>query len=63
MPAGEVWDAPPPGVRPRNVHAALLPLELVRGVVVEDEVLGPTETAAVARERALPEALAGPTAR
>jgi translation initiation factor 2B subunit (eIF-2B alpha/beta/delta family) len=63
MPAGEVWDAPPPGVRPRNVHADLLPLELVRGVVVEDEVLGPTETAAVARERALPEALAGPTAR
>lgn len=63
MPAAEVWDAPPAGVRPRNVHADLLPLELVRGVVVEDAVLGPTESATVARERPLPEPLAGPPAR
>lgn len=63
MPPEEVWDAPPAGVRPRNVHADLLPLELVRGVVVEDGVLGPTESATVARERPLPEPLAGPPAR
>jgi translation initiation factor 2B subunit (eIF-2B alpha/beta/delta family) len=55
-----VWDDPPPGVRPRNVLAELLPLELLRGVVVEGEVLGPTETAAVARDRPLPEPLARP---
>ncbi len=63
MPPAEVWDDPPPGVRPRNVLADLLPLELVRGVVVEDGVLGPTESATVARERALPEPLGGPPAR
>ena len=50
---------PPAGVRPRNVHAELVPLELLRGVVVEDGVLGPTEAATVARERPLPEPLAG----
>ncbi len=54
----EVWDAPTAGVRPRNVHAEMLPLELLRGVVVEDGVLGPTEAATVARERALPGPLA-----
>jgi hypothetical protein len=54
----EVWDAPTAGVRPRNVHAEMVPLELLRGVVVEDGVLGPTEAATVARERPLPEALA-----
>jgi translation initiation factor 2B subunit (eIF-2B alpha/beta/delta family) len=53
-PPAEVWDAPTAGVRPRNVHAEMLPLELLRGVVVEDGVLGPTETATVARERPLP---------
>jgi translation initiation factor 2B subunit (eIF-2B alpha/beta/delta family) len=63
MPPAEVWDDPPAGVRPRNVRADLLPLELVRGVVVEDGVLGPTESATVARERPLPEPLAGPPAR
>jgi translation initiation factor 2B subunit (eIF-2B alpha/beta/delta family) len=57
-PPAEVWDTPPAGVRPRNVHAELLPLELVRGVVVEDGVLGPLEVAAVARERPLPAPLA-----
>ena len=58
LPPGEVWDAPAPGVRPRNVAAEMLPLELVRGVVVEDGALGPTEAATLARERALPDALA-----
>ena len=57
-PPAEVWDAPPAGVRPRNVHAEMLPLELLRGVVVEDGVLGPTEAATVARERPLPGPLA-----
>ena len=57
-PAAEVWDAPPAGVRPRNVHAEMVPLELLRGVVVEDGVLGPTEAATVARERPLPGPLA-----
>ena len=59
MPAAEVWDAAPAGVRARNVHAELVPLELLRGVVVEDGVLGPIESAMVARERALPAELAG----
>ena len=63
MPPAEVWEAPPVGVRPRNVRADLLPLELVRGVAVEDGVLGPTESATVARERPLPEPLAGPPGR
>ena len=57
-PTAEVWDAPTAGVRPRNVHAEMLPLELLRGVVVEDGVLGPTEAATVARERPLPGPLA-----
>jgi translation initiation factor 2B subunit (eIF-2B alpha/beta/delta family) len=57
-PTAEVWDAPTPGVRPRNVHAEMVPLELLRGVVVEDGVLGPTEAATVARERPLPGPLA-----
>jgi translation initiation factor 2B subunit (eIF-2B alpha/beta/delta family) len=59
MPPAEVWDTPPAGVRPRNVHVELVPLELLRGVVVEDGVLGATEVAAVARDRPLPEELAG----
>jgi translation initiation factor 2B subunit (eIF-2B alpha/beta/delta family) len=61
-PPQEVWDAPAPGVRPRNVRAEVLPLELLRGVVVEDEVLGATEAATLARERPLPEELAAPPA-
>jgi hypothetical protein len=60
MPPEEVWEAPPSGVRPRNVHAELVPLELLRGVVVEDGVLGATEAAMVARDRPLPPELAGP---
>ena len=59
MPPAEVWDAPPAGVRPRNVRAEIVPLALLRGVVVEDGVLGPTEIATVALDRALPEELAG----
>jgi len=59
MPPGEVWDKPPRNVTPRNVYFEVVPLELVRGVVVEDEVLGATEAATLARERPLPEPLAG----
>ena len=55
----EVWDAPAAGVRPRNVYFESVPLALLRGVVVEDGVLGPTEAATLARERPLPEELAG----
>lgn len=59
MPAAEVWKTPAEGVRPRNVYFEVVPLPLVRGIVVEDAVLGPTEAAALARERALPGELAG----
>ncbi len=58
MPPGEVWETPGEGVRPRNVYFELVPLPLLRGIVVEDGVLGPTESATLARERALPDALA-----
>jgi translation initiation factor 2B subunit (eIF-2B alpha/beta/delta family) len=60
MPSQEVWDAPPAGVRPRNVRAEVLPLDLLRGIVVEEAVLGASEAATVARERPLPEELSGP---
>lgn len=59
MPGDEVWEAPPAGVQARNVYFELIPMELIRGVVVEDAVLGPTEVAAVARDRTLPAELAG----
>jgi translation initiation factor eIF-2B subunit delta len=59
MPPAEVWKTPAAGVRPRNVYFEVVPLPLVRGIVVEDAVLGPTEAAALARERALPGELAG----
>ena len=59
MPPAEVWDAPPAGVRPRNVRAEVVPLGLLRGVVVEDSVLGPTEIATVALDRTLPGELGG----
>jgi translation initiation factor 2B subunit (eIF-2B alpha/beta/delta family) len=58
MPPAEVWDAPAEGVRPRNVYFELVPLELLRGIVVEDAVLGPTEASTLARERPLPDVLA-----
>jgi ribose 1,5-bisphosphate isomerase len=59
MPPAEVWDAPAPGVQPRNVYFELVPMGLLRGIVVEGESLGPTEAATLAREHALPEELAG----
>jgi ribose 1,5-bisphosphate isomerase len=58
MPPAEVWDAPAPGVQPRNVYFELVPMPLLRGIVVEGESLGPTEAATLARERPLPEELA-----
>lgn len=58
MPASELWDSPPEGVRPRNVYFEMVPHTLLRGVVVEDGVLGGTEAAVAARDRALPAALA-----
>jgi len=58
MPARELWDAPPVGVEPRNVYFELVPISLLRGVVVEDGVLGATEVAVAARDRALPPELA-----
>jgi translation initiation factor 2B subunit (eIF-2B alpha/beta/delta family) len=59
MPPAEVWDAPAPGVQPRNVYFELVPMTLVRGIVVEGEALGPPEAATLARERPLPQELAG----
>jgi translation initiation factor 2B subunit (eIF-2B alpha/beta/delta family) len=59
MPPAEVWNDPPAGVRPRNVYFELVPIELLRGIVVEDAVLPPGEAAQLARERALPRELAG----
>ncbi|HEY2955907.1 MAG TPA: hypothetical protein VGK89_11735 [Candidatus Eisenbacteria bacterium] len=59
MPPGEVWDSPAPGVQPRNVYFELVPMALLRGIVVEDGVLGATEAATLARERPLPAELAG----
>ncbi len=59
MPPAEVWAEPAPGVRPRNVYFEVVPMELLRGIVVEDGVLGSTEAATVARERPLPTELAG----
>ncbi len=58
MPAAELWDDPPAGVRPRNVYFEMVPHTLLRGVVVEDGVLGASEAAIAARDRALPAALA-----
>ncbi len=61
LPPAEVWDAPAKGVQPRNVYFELVPLALLRGVVVEDEVLGASEVAIAAADRALPDALAAAT--
>lgn len=58
MPPEELWDAPPKDVRPRNVYFELVPHALLRGVVVEDTVLGQSECGIAARDRALPDALA-----
>jgi translation initiation factor 2B subunit (eIF-2B alpha/beta/delta family) len=59
MPPEEVWEEPVAGVQPRNIYFERVPLPLLRGVVVEDAVLPPGETAALARERPLPAELAG----
>jgi translation initiation factor 2B subunit (eIF-2B alpha/beta/delta family) len=59
MPPGEVWDAPPSGVKPRNVYFELVPIQLFRGLVVEDAVLPSGEAAQLARERSLPRELTG----
>jgi len=58
MPADEVWEDPPAEVRARNVYFESVPLALLRGVVVEDAVIGAAESVALARERALPDELA-----
>jgi translation initiation factor 2B subunit (eIF-2B alpha/beta/delta family) len=60
MSPDEIWPDAPPGVRPRNVYFELVPFELIRGIVVEDAVLGGSEARMVALDRALPEELAGP---
>ncbi|MBI1798960.1 MAG: DNA recombination protein RmuC, partial [Candidatus Eisenbacteria bacterium] len=59
MPPSEVWKHPAEGVLPRNVYFESVPLALLRGVVVENAVLGASEVATTARERALPDELAG----
>jgi len=59
MPPAEVWNSPAPDVQPRNVYFELVPLELLRGVVVEDSVLGVTEIQVTAKDRELPKELAG----
>ena len=59
MPPAEVWATPAPGVEPRNVYFELVPMELLRGVAVEDAVLPPGEASAVARDRPLPAELSG----
>jgi translation initiation factor 2B subunit (eIF-2B alpha/beta/delta family) len=58
MPPEEVWNEAPETVKPRNIYFELVPLELFRGIVVEDAVLGVTEAATLARERPLPAELA-----
>jgi translation initiation factor 2B subunit (eIF-2B alpha/beta/delta family) len=60
MPATELWEEAPRGVRPRNVYFEMVPAALLRGVVVEDTVLGATECAVAARDRELPPELAAP---
>jgi translation initiation factor 2B subunit (eIF-2B alpha/beta/delta family) len=59
MPPAEIWEDPAPGVKPRNVYFELVPLELLRGIVVEDGVIGASEAATLALERPLPAELGG----
>jgi translation initiation factor 2B subunit (eIF-2B alpha/beta/delta family) len=54
----EVWDAPPALVRPRNFYYEIVPLTLLQGVVVEDDVIGPAEAKIIAADRALPDEIA-----
>ena len=59
MPPEEVWKEAPETVKPRTLYFELVPLTLFAGIVVEDGVLGTTEAATLARERPLPNDLAG----
>jgi translation initiation factor 2B subunit (eIF-2B alpha/beta/delta family) len=63
MPPAEVWEQAPSTVHARNVYFELTPLNLLRGVAVEDAVLPPTEAAQLARERALPDELTGSSSK
>jgi translation initiation factor 2B subunit (eIF-2B alpha/beta/delta family) len=63
QPPAEIRDAAPEGVRPRNVYFEMVHAALLRGVVVEDAVLGVTEIGVAARDRALPAELAAATRR
>jgi translation initiation factor 2B subunit (eIF-2B alpha/beta/delta family) len=58
MPPAELWEAAPDGVRPRNVYFEMVALPLLRGVVVENDVLGASEVAVAVADRALPDELA-----
>jgi translation initiation factor 2B subunit (eIF-2B alpha/beta/delta family) len=58
MPPAELWEAPPEGVRPRNVYFEMVAMPLLRGVVVENDVLGASELAVAVADRALPDELA-----
>jgi translation initiation factor eIF-2B subunit delta len=60
MPPEELWAEPAAGVRPRNLYFELVPTTLLRGVVVEDGVLGPAELRVAVADRALPAELAAP---
>ena len=63
MPPAEIWEDPPPGVRPRNIYFEMVPMALLRGVVVENGVLGTTEVAVAAKDRELPPELAAALSR
>ena len=63
MPPAEIWEDAPEGVRPRNFYFEMVPMSLLRGVVVEDSVLGVTECGVAARDRELPAELAAATER
>ncbi len=63
MAPDELWEGAPSGVRPRNVYFELVPAALLRGVAVEDAVLGPAELRVAAADRALPPELAAPLVR
>jgi len=63
MPPSEIWEDPPAGVRPRNVYFEMVPMTLLRGVVVENGVLGTTEVKVAANDRELPPELAAATTR
>jgi translation initiation factor eIF-2B subunit delta len=63
MPPDELWEAAPGGVRPRNVYFEIVPMTLLRGVVVEDAVLGASELRVAVADRELPAELAGAVTR